>query len=93
MRLDHLPAAVCIQSLDRRRLERDAGRRRRIIGLRVRIFHPSRQAEPERLVRAVSAQPISEIEDDSVFLGIADPAAQLAEVVDRAAIPEPQSSR
>ena len=70
--------------------ERDAGRRRGVVRLRVRILDPSGQAEHEPVLGREPAEAVAEIEDDPVLLGVADPAGALPEVVGRAAIPVPE---
>ena len=74
MRLDDLPAAVVAPALDRRRLQRDPGGRRGVVRLRVGVFDPAGQAEHQRVRRREAAEPIAEVEDDPVLLGVADPA-------------------
>ena len=52
VRLDDLPGPVVAAALDRRRLERDAGRRRGVVRLRVGVLDPAGQAEDEAVRRA-----------------------------------------
>ncbi len=87
MRLDHFPGAIVAPAFDGRRLQGNAGCRRGVVRLGVRILDPSGQAEHETVLGREPAEPITEIEDDPVFLGVADPAGPLAELVRGHAIP------
>ena len=76
----------CPQPFQDRRLEGHAGCRRGVVGLRVGILDPSGQAEDQPVVRPEAGQAIAEVEDDAVFLGIADPGAEALEGVRRAPV-------
>ena len=91
MGLDRLPGAVFQTTLDRRRLEHDPGSGRRVIGLRIGVFDPAGQAEDQAILGAKPAEPVTEVKDDSVLFGVADPAVELAETVHGAAVPVFQS--
>ena len=90
VRLDQLPLSIITQSFDRRGLQANARRGGRVIGLRKGVFDPSRQADHQSIGRPITAQPGAKIEDDSVFLGIADPGGELAKAVDGPPVPVAQ---
>ena len=83
----HTPLAI--KPFDRRGLQQHPGRGGRIIGLRIRVFDPTRQAKHQRLARSETAKRLAEIKDDSVFLAHSQSSRELAKAVDRAAIPLP----
>ena len=84
--LDHLPGPVVAEPFERRRAERDPGRARGVVGLRVGVFDPAGQAEDQAIVGAEGAQAVAEVEHDAVLLGVADPAVEPPEAVDGLAV-------